>query len=177
MKTETQGKHIAIFGSAFNPPTFGHLSVIKRLSHFDKILLVPCYQHAWGKKLVAFDKRCEWLSMFIHETALNNVELCKAEKDIFVNRGVTTWDLLLHLSSFYPHADLTFVMGPDNFKHFEKFHKSNEILARWNVLTCPETVNIRSTHIRENLQKGHDISAFTSPQLASLLNAEDFMEN
>ena len=39
---------IAIFGSAFNPPTLGHLSVLERLTHFDRILLLPSYHMLGG---------------------------------------------------------------------------------------------------------------------------------
>ncbi|MEF1220429.1 nicotinate-nicotinamide nucleotide adenylyltransferase, partial [Photobacterium damselae] len=46
---------IAIFGSAFNPPTLGHLSVLERLSQFDKVLVLPSYAHAWGKVMLDYE--------------------------------------------------------------------------------------------------------------------------
>ena len=56
---------IAVFGSAFNPPSLGHKSVIERLSHFDKVLLVPSLSHAWGKEMLPFDTRIDMVLTFI----------------------------------------------------------------------------------------------------------------
>ena len=50
---------LAVFGSAFNPPSLGHRSVLERLSQFDKVLLLPNYQHAWGKVMLDYDARCD----------------------------------------------------------------------------------------------------------------------
>ncbi len=170
-------KNYAVFGSAFNPPTLGHLSVIKQLAHFDKTILVPCYQHVWKKELVEFGKRCEWLHLFIQESRLKNVEISKVEERIVEQNGVTTWALLKHLEIVYPDADLTFIIGPDNLTNFNKFYKSDEIVTRWNILVCHQTIDIRSTYIRENLQKGKSIEGLTTPQLADILNREDFIAN
>ncbi|MDF4536048.1 nicotinate-nicotinamide nucleotide adenylyltransferase, partial [Vibrio parahaemolyticus] len=50
-------KKIAVFGSAFNPPTLGHKSIIDSLGHFDLILLVPSIAHAWGKTMLDYELR------------------------------------------------------------------------------------------------------------------------
>ncbi|MBE1273374.1 nicotinate-nicotinamide nucleotide adenylyltransferase [Enterovibrio baiacu] len=174
MTEKNPPKQIAIFGSAFNPPSLGHLSVIQRLSHFDRVLLVPNYAHAWGKKMADFEKRCAWVTAFIQDAALDNIMLCSDERDIAGGEAVTTWALLNHLQNQYPTSELTFVLGPDNFLSFAKFHKSAEIMARWNILACPETVNVRSTHIRERLGSEDDVSSLTTPTLARQLTKKDF---
>ena len=56
---------IAVFGSAFNPPSLGHKSVIDSLSHFDLVLLVPSISHAWGKQMLSYEIRCELIDAFI----------------------------------------------------------------------------------------------------------------
>ncbi|MDD1779707.1 nicotinate-nicotinamide nucleotide adenylyltransferase [Enterovibrio sp. ZSDZ35] len=165
---------IAIFGSAFNPPTLGHLSVIERLSHFDKVFLVPSFAHAWGKQMADFDKRCHWVSMFINDVSCTNVELCTDEQALDAGNSVTTWALLNHLQETYPNAELTFVIGPDNFLKFSKFYKAEEILSKWAVLACPETVPVRSTQIRESLEKGESIEGLTTASLVDLLQDSDF---
>lgn len=165
---------IAIFGSAFNPPSLGHLSVIKRLSHFDRILLVPSFAHAWGKQMADFDLRCEWVSDFIDDARCENLELYREEETLSDDKGVTTWALLNHIQNQYPNSELTFVIGPDNFLKFGKFHRAEDILQRWNVLACPETVPVRSTEIRERLAKSQDISGLTTPTLANKLKKADF---
>ncbi|CZF82015.1 Nicotinate-nucleotide adenylyltransferase [Grimontia celer] len=174
-KTELR-QNIAIFGSAFNPPSLGHLSVVQRLHHFDQVLLVPSYAHAWGKQMADFAQRCEWVSEFIREAKCENLALYREEEALYEEESVTTWALLNHIQQQHPNSDLTFVLGPDNLLNFSKFHKSAEILQRWNVLACPETLPVRSTAIRERLLAGESIDDLTTPALANKLTSDDFSQ-
>ncbi|OAN11602.1 nicotinate-nicotinamide nucleotide adenylyltransferase [Photobacterium jeanii] len=161
---------IAIFGSAFNPPSLGHLSVLKRLSQFDRVLLLPSYAHAWGKVMLDYDARCELVLAFIEDSGLSNLELCSVEADMAQgDEAITTHAVLNELQAQYPEANLTFVVGPDNFLNFHKFHRSDEILEKWQVLACPETVKVRSTLIREKLAAKCSISHLTTEKVAKLL--------
>lgn len=161
---------IAVFGSAFNPPSLGHKSVLERLQHFDRVLLLPSYAHAWGKAMIDFDARCELVEAFIEDLGLPNLELSRLEQEIAVgDESITTYAVLSELQARLPDAELTFVVGPDNFLNFSKFYKSAEILSRWQVLACPETVNVRSTQIRENIINKRDISHQTTKKVARML--------
>lgn len=153
----TQEK-IAVFGSAFNPPSLGHASVIARLDHFDSILLVPSYAHAWGKQMLDFYMRCDLIERFIADleqqdsACTGKVQLCRLEEDIYTQNGgdsVTTYALLQALSTSQPQAEFTFVLGPDNLLAFNKFAHAKEILENWSVLACPQTLDVRSTYIRD----------------------------
>ncbi|SIO31548.1 nicotinate-nicotinamide nucleotide adenylyltransferase [Salinivibrio sp. ES.052] len=166
---------IAVFGSAFNPPTQGHASVLKQLNHFDQVLLVPSYKHAWGKAMASYDSRCHWVQALIDDLALPNLKLCRCEA-FLGKKGepVTTFMLLSALQQDYPDAALTFVVGPDNLIKFGQFAHSEKILSRWSVLGMPEKVAVRSTHIRERLQQGLSISDLTTPRVAAQLTASAF---
>ncbi|MFA0087518.1 nicotinate-nicotinamide nucleotide adenylyltransferase [Vibrio sp. 10N.261.51.F12] len=163
---------IAIFGSAFNPPSLGHLSVIESLSHFDQVLLVPSISHAWGKTMLQYDERCKLVDLFIADIEQGNIVRSAIEETLVKpDTSVTTYAVLEAIQHRYPHADLTFVLGPDNFFSFSRFYKAEEIVQRWSVLACPEKVNIRSTQIREHLQQGLNIDHLTTPSIAKhLLN-------
>lgn len=168
-------EQIAVFGSAFNPPTQGHASVLAQLNHFDQVLLVPSYKHAWGKAMALYDTRCAWVRTFIDDVALPNLTLCQREASLGAEGDpVTTFMLLSALQQDYPEAALTFVVGPDNLVKFGQFANSDEILARWSVLGMPEKVVVRSTHIRERLQQGLPISELTTPNVAAQLTDSAF---
>ena len=161
---------IAIFGSAFNPPSLGHKSVIDSLAHFDKILLVPSIAHAWGKEMLDFDTRCQLVEAFISDLLLDQVELSLVEKGLFTpGESVATYAVLSQLQKQHPEAELTFVIGPDNFFKFSSFYKSDEITERWSVMACPEKVKIRSTDIRHALQNGSNVAKLSTKSVTRIL--------
>lgn len=163
---------IALFGSAFNPPHFGHLSVIERLAHFDKVLLVPSIAHAWGKEMLDYSMRCDLVEAFISDIDCHNVELSKIEQSLFTGEGgVTTFAVLEELQKQSPTDEFTFVMGPDNLFNFSKFYKSEEILQRWSVLACPQTRDIRSTEIRQKIADNQEIKHLTGKNTVKLLQS------
>lgn len=157
---------IAVFGSAFNPPSLGHKSVIESLAHFDKVLLLPSIAHAWGKQMLDYPSRCELVDAFIEDLCINNVERSTIEEQLHTpGESVTTYAVLEALESRYENCELTFIMGPDNLLSFSKFHKADEILSRWAVMACPEKVKVRSTDIRKALEHGNDISQLTTTKV------------
>ncbi|MBV1841104.1 nicotinate-nicotinamide nucleotide adenylyltransferase [Photobacterium ganghwense] len=161
---------IAVFGSAFNPPSLGHKSVLERLAHFDQVLLLPSYHHAWGKQMLDYDARCEMVEAFIEDLGLPNLQLSRLEEEIASESSpVTTFAVLEALELRHPDANLTFVVGPDNFLNFGKFYKSDEILHRWQILACPETVPVRSTKIREHLINSRNFSHLTTEKVAKMI--------
>ncbi|QXO16033.1 MULTISPECIES: nicotinate-nicotinamide nucleotide adenylyltransferase [Vibrio] len=161
---------IAVFGSAFNPPTLGHKSVIDSLEHFDRILLVPSISHAWGKEMLNYEIRCKLIDAFIGDLASDKLQRCSVEQDLYQpGESVTTYAVLERLQQQFPDADITFVVGPDNLFNFGRFYKSKEILQRWSVMACPERVQVRSTDLRRSLKEREDIRHLTTPSVAKLL--------
>ncbi|MCG7489266.1 nicotinate-nicotinamide nucleotide adenylyltransferase [Vibrio sp. Of14-4] len=161
---------IAVFGSAFNPPSIGHQSVIESLMHFDRVLLVPSISHAWGKEMLDYAKRCDLVEAFIKDLSLKNVELSRIEERLYKpEQSVTTYAVLKEIQSEYPDDSLTFVIGPDNLFNFGKFYQADKILEAWSVMACPETVKVRSTDIRVRIARDQDISSLTTPRVCKLL--------
>ncbi|NVD08891.1 nicotinate-nicotinamide nucleotide adenylyltransferase [Vibrio sp. JPW-9-11-11] len=161
---------IAVFGSAFNPPSLGHKSVIESLSHFDQVLLLPSISHAWGKQMLDYTLRCQLVDAFVRDLSATNVERSDVEEHLVQpDTSVTTYAVLQALELNYPDSQLTFVIGPDNLFNFAKFYRAEEILRRWSLLSCPEKVAVRSTDIRHALSHQQDISHLTTPSVAKLL--------
>lgn len=166
---------IAVFGSAFNPPSLGHKSVIESLSHFDQVLLLPSIAHAWGKQMLDYQTRCELVDLFITELDTTNVKRSTIEEQLHVpGESVTTYAVLEQLQQQSPESDFTFVMGPDNLLNFTKFYKSDQILSRWTVMSCPEKVKVRSTQIRQALVDRKSINSLTTPKVARKLAEKEY---
>ena len=152
---------IGVFGSAFNPPTLGHLDVLKQASaEFARILLVPSASHAFTKKMLPFDTRVEMLELFIANTQVFECELevCTLEADMlqqFPGKPVYTCDLLRALEEHYKgEVQLGFIRGPDNAdpQTWQRFYKAREIEQRWFLFTAEERIPVRSTGIRDLIQ-------------------------
>lgn len=165
---------IAVFGSAFNPPSLGHKSVVDSLTHFDCVLLVPSISHAWGKNMLSFELRCEMTRRFIADLSLSNVYLSTIEEELYQpSKTVTTFAVLEQLQRLYPDSDLTFILGPDNLLSFDKFFKASDILTHWSVLACPEKLAVRSTMIRNNIEQSKPVSQLTTRSVHDFILSEN----
>lgn len=171
-------KRIGIFGSAFNPPTYGHKDGIEQsLEFFDEVWLLPSYSHAFGKKMLDFEKRCELLKLFISDFNLSlsqKIKICKEEKEFKESLGkdvVYTYDILVYLKNKYKENDFVFICGEDNSdpEIWSKFYKSNDIDKEFGKYTVKERVKIRSTYIRNNIENNKEIKGLTTPKIEKYL--------
>lgn len=166
---------IAIFGSAFNPPTLGHLDAIQYLldsQDVDKVMLVPSYAHAFGKNMLDYTERLNLLEQFILDINHQKVELLAIEHTISDDvRPVYTFDLMDYLQTHhFSDDDLMFVVGPDNLKNWHKFYRAQNILGRWQRLVVPERINVRSTQVREYVANGRSIQQLTTKRVADFIS-------
>lgn len=150
--------HIGVFGSAFDPPTLGHLDVLQQAAdHFDRILLVPSARHAFSKKSLPFVTRVELLNVFAETASVNTaIEVCDIEARLLErtpDQPVYTFNLLAALEENYEEAALSFIRGPDNASPevWSRFYKAREIEQRWPIFTAKERLSVRSSEVRSIL--------------------------
>lgn len=150
-------KKIGVFGSAFNPPTKGHASVITRASQiFDEVWIVPSVNHAFGKVMLPLKQRAEMVEALIEDLPVENVVLVNCEEG--VSGGVVyTIDLLDYLKAKFINHDFTFLCGQDNIDALHKFHRHEEIIERHAVTGFEVVDDVRSTYIRESIASNTDL--------------------
>ncbi|MEM0910896.1 MAG: nicotinate-nicotinamide nucleotide adenylyltransferase [Pseudomonadota bacterium] len=172
--------HIAIFGSAFNPPTLGHADVIKQViethPYVNEIVLVPSFKHAFDKKMMDYYKRIAMLELFASDLCCEKVKVVAIEH--LMCRGDTpvyTFDLLEYIENeVFPNARLSFVIGPDNQQNWHKFYKSDEVAKRWHLLCVQERIHIRSTTVRKLLSDNQSIAKLVTTKVNGyLMNHRD----
>ena len=154
-----KSERIGVFGSAFNPPTLGHLDVIQQAAkQFDQILLVPSAAHAFAKNMQSFEHRFAMVEHFIDEAEIADCHLtaCNVEIELLTanpDKPVYTYDLLCHLDTSYSGAEFGFIRGPDNAAPdtWKRFYKASDIESRWVIFTAEERLSVRSTKVRELL--------------------------
>ena len=151
---------MGVFGSAFNPPTLGHLDVIQQAApEFDVILLVPSASHAFSKHLESFEHRVAMLNAFLNDVSIERcqLELCTVEVQLHEqspDKPVYTFDLLEWLEEHHDQgARLGFIRGPDNAapETWRRFYKAEEIEERWSLFTAKERLKVRSSLVRQRV--------------------------
>lgn len=161
----------AVFGSAFNPPHMGHADVVSQaLEHFDEVILVPSFAHAFGKTMAPFQLRLEMTAALAEHCGWGaKVRVSNIEESIAVGNPkgepIYTFNVLEALEKQSPDRQFVFIVGPDNAMNetWKKFYKADEIDLRWGRWVAEERKRIRSTYIRNTLSKGAAIPPTICP--------------
>ncbi len=168
---------VAVFGSAFNPPTYSHMKIIEMLTDvFDKVLVVPCYSHNFGKKMIDFDYRLEMAALLINHLG-EKVELSSIEKELFQNEVSRTYILLKALKERNPDDDFIFVCGEDNASedNWKKFYNYELIDKEFGKYVTPDLGVVRSTLIRNKLANGESAAGLTKDEILKYITTNNII--
>lgn len=168
---------IAVFGSAFNPPTYSHLKIIEHLTGlFDKVLVVPCYSHNFGKKMIAFEDRVAMARLLVSHVT-DKVEVSEIESNIFQTEISKTYLLLKALQSNSPDDVFVFVCGEDNGspENWVKFYKYDLIDKEFSKYVMPDQGMTRSTLVREKLARGESVIAHTKKEIVEYIEKNNII--
>jgi nicotinate-nucleotide adenylyltransferase len=149
---------IAIFGGSFDPPHIGHQSAVLRLLNMpevDGVMIIPCYEHRFGKQLTPFADRLSMCGMAFR--IFNNVEINDVEAHLDAEGSMI--ETIKHLRKEF-ECELGLAIGTDNYRQRERWDRFDELsrLVRIIVLERPAE-SVSSTRIRELLRQGRDASA------------------
>ena len=125
---------IAIYGGSFDPPHLAHLFTITYLlsrSDVDEVWLLPAANHVFGKVMTPFKTRVSLLELVIAPFD-NQVQICQIEAER--DGQSRTFDTLSILASNHPEHRFTLVIGADNLTESHRWHRFDELVARWPVI-------------------------------------------
>jgi nicotinate-nucleotide adenylyltransferase len=161
---------IGVFGSAFDPPTLGHLDAIEQArQRCDRLLVLPSYSHPLKSTLLAYDLRINMLKMLLLATS-DNVLLCEIEKEIFQGERVYTYDTLVALQDHYKEDTLLFFCGSDHKGNVHTFYRGAELLESFSVCYLKERLPIRSSLLKSDLT---NIIKYTRPDIADYIESHN----
>lgn len=150
---------IGLFGSAFNPPTLGHMSAISSAINdhdLDCVFVTPSASHAFGKNMAPFSDRLMMTQLAVsalsHELQ-NKIVLSTIELDILAenpNRPVYSYLVLSKLRETYSTQSIQLILGPDNAiaSTFNRFWKHDEISNEFGVIPLSTSSGARSSECR-----------------------------
>ncbi len=151
-----KAKRIAIFGGSFDPPHRGHIAICNYLfnqNHVDEIIIIPCYLHPFGKKLISFEHRFKMCQLGFGKLLLPII-ISDIEKQL--GNTSHTVRTLRHLKKQYTSHRLFLIRGLDVRHEEEQWQDMDQIKSMVDIIdihrgensTIP---NISSSQIRENI--------------------------
>lgn len=128
--------NIAILGGSFDPPHKGHMAIANRLlklSLFDEVWLIPCYQHPFNKNLSAPNKRLE-MTKYLEQ---DNIKVLDWE----IKNKTTSYtiDTLRFLNKKFPINNFSWIIGTDQVSDFTKWKKWKKIIDNFKLIVVPRT--------------------------------------
>jgi nicotinate-nucleotide adenylyltransferase len=121
---------IAVYGGSFNPPHLAHqmacLAVLET-EPVDRIVMVPCFRHAFGKQLAPYQDRVEMCRMAAALFGgLVEVSTIESELGAEANR---TYHTLSALKAREPSASLRLLVGADVLGEKDKWYRWDDVVA------------------------------------------------
>jgi nicotinate-nucleotide adenylyltransferase len=165
---------IALFGSAFNPPSVGHADCIDQLAQFvDEVWLVPSFCHAFNKSMTPYEQRCAWVEAFAKDVG-THVQLKAVEHEIAQGfaerRAVYSFEVVEYLIGLHPEHQFVLAIGPDNMLAWNRFSHTERIHERCQIMVTQERLKVRSTGIRQELCRGYVPAPMLTPLVAQALS-------
>jgi nicotinate-nucleotide adenylyltransferase len=160
----------AVFGGSFDPPHVAHLlvaSFVLAVGEFDRVLVVPAFEHPLDKALSPFAERLELCRLCFAE--LPRVEVSGVEAEL--PRPSYTWRLLERLLADRPGEPLRLIIGSDVLPETPRWHDFERVkaLAQPFVITRPGfeqpglgpalMPDVSSTRVRELLARRGEADA------------------
>lgn len=183
-------ERIAVFGGSFDPPHVGHVLLAAwalSAGGVDRLLVVPTFAHAFGKKSAAFEHR---VAMAQHAFSLFDparVEISRIEASL--PQPSFTLRTLEAVRAQHPSAALRLLVGADVLAALPRWHEPEKIEAIAPLLVggrsgharsgashavrsdVPEFPEVSSTVVRARLAEGADVTSLVPESVRRYLDA------
>jgi nicotinate-nucleotide adenylyltransferase len=119
-------KSVAIYGGSFDPPHVSHvLAVVYALKTggFERVLVVPVFEHAFHKQLTAFEHRTRMCELAF--AGIAGVEVSRVERELQVPS--LTLRTLEHLAAQHPDWQMRLLVGSDVLGDTAKWHAFDRV--------------------------------------------------
>lgn len=170
---------VAIFGGSFHPPHAAHvLSVayVLACAEVDRVVVVPCFQHPFGKALASFDDRMEMCRRAF--ASLRDVEVSDVERAL--GGDSVTARTLEHLHAEHPDWSMRLIVGSDVADELDRWTRPEVVralapplvIARAGAAAHAEALPIAipelsSSDIRARLASGASIAGLVPRSVAA----------
>ena len=189
-----QGKTVGIFGGSFNPIHLGHIALARHLlevASLDEVWFVVSPQNPLKHQAQLMDDQLRW--KMVCEALKEEPHLKPCDVEMRLPTPSYMWLTLQHLEKICPQHRLVLLIGGDNWQHFHRWYRHEDIIERYPIViyprgdssekirtaALPSTVrvmeapllDISSTMIRQRMAAGESIAHLVPAPVASILQA------
>lgn len=130
--------NIGIFGGAFDPIHFGHVSVVQRLADlFDEIWIMPCWSHSYGKNMTTPETRVKMANAAFGCLNNDKIKVNRYEIDNRICGGTIV--LVERLLKDFPEHKFSFIVGQDNADTIHKWIETERLRKLISFVVVPRT--------------------------------------
>lgn len=160
-------KSVAIYGGSFDPPHVSHVLAAVyalKIAGFERVLVVPVFEHAFHKQLTAFEHRVRMCELGF--AGIEGIEVSRIEREL--QTPSLTLRTLEHLAALHPDWQMRLLVGSDVLGDTTKWHAFDRVteLAPPYVVArpgyahagsqAPLLPDVSSTRVREALGAPQD---------------------
>jgi len=184
---------VGVLGGTFDPVHKGHLAIAKsflgsKYINFLLILLTPHPPHKSGRKFAGYNQRLKMLM-----SAFKQIEGVKvSDLEFTLPKPSYTYQTMRYLKKSNPETKYYYCLGEDSYQHFKNWYKWKGILEYCDLLVAERPnvqrnnedllpyshfiehspLDVSSSQIRENLEKGRSIKALVPAGVAQIIEEE-----
>ena len=163
-KGERVKKRTGLFGGSFNPIHNGHISLAQQLKEqagLDEVWLMVSPQNPLKQ---ASDLLNDEQRLKMARLAVEHVEgIVVSDYEMHLPKPSYTWNTLEALKQDYPDRKFVLMIGGDNWEHFDRWYRAEDIKANYEIVVYTRTpgdsgfIDISSTDIRRRIREGRGI--------------------
>jgi nicotinate-nucleotide adenylyltransferase len=173
-KSKQNKRFTAVFGGTFDPIHKAHLALADKVLEMDladEIMFVPAAKppHKLEKPITPAVHRMAMLKLVLEENPCYSV----SDYEI-INKRKTSYTIntLRALQAAFPDRRFKLIMGMDNFREFDSWHRYQEILNNFDLIifTRPESIKLSLVLIHEKF--GNKIAEKLEKSIISSVNID-----
>lgn len=157
---------LVIYEGVFDPPHLGHYLVVQNIIETTgaHILVCPSTEEA-TRKISKKDKATDYIT---------RVQMCQLgfpNAIVYKHKNLFTVDLLREIHEKFGFLKVSLTYGPD--WSIEKYHQADDVRTLAAFYKAESNVNIRSTYIRDRINRGLSIKGLVLSEVEMFLDGND----
>ncbi|MDY0094945.1 MAG: nicotinate (nicotinamide) nucleotide adenylyltransferase [Candidatus Vecturithrix sp.] len=138
MVTERIRNKIALLGGSFNPPHICHVFIAQYVlatTDVEQVWFLPCYQHAFGKRLAPFEHRFALCQLAVASFPENRIKVLPLERE----RQGTSWtiDTVRYVIRKFPDMRFIWIIGSDVLSELDKWKDFDQLQELISFMIVP----------------------------------------